>query len=118
MFETSVYRKASNAEIALSTSPRRSCVKALLSRITTHYSNAEARNQEWGYPHRRYRISQRPHITDGETIPPTCRALPYVKNVSELVARHSHPFHFVIAHKTHQITSGYASKCEEPIANI
>ncbi len=33
-------------------SRKRSCVTALFSRITTHCSNAEARNQERSYPHR------------------------------------------------------------------
>ncbi len=56
-FETSVYRKATNADIVLhydSNSPashKRSCVTALFSRITAHCSNADARNQERSYLH-------------------------------------------------------------------
>ncbi len=91
-FETSVYRKAANADIVLhydSNSPashKRSCVTALFSRITTHCSNAEARNQERSYLHRlfdsngyplnfikrvlRHRNSQPPPTTNGKTAPP------------------------------------------------
>ncbi len=100
-FETSVYRKATNADIVLhydsnsSARHTRSCVIALFNRITTHCSNAEARNQGRNYLHRlfdsnghplnfinrtlRHRNSQPPSITNGETVPSTWRALPYAK---------------------------------------
>ncbi len=57
-FEALVYRKATNADIVLHydsnspTSHKRSCMTALFSRITTHCSNAAARNQERNYLHR------------------------------------------------------------------
>ncbi len=117
-FETSVYRKATNAHIVLhydSNSPashKRSCMTALFSRITTHCSNAEARNQERSYLHRQCLpallhqtciTSPDPSISfyyqRRDCPPPTWRALPYVKNVSELIARHLRPFNFFIAHK-------------------
>ncbi len=57
LFETSVYRKAANANVVLhydgtsQISHKCSCVKALSSRITTHYSGTETRNQERNYLH-------------------------------------------------------------------
>ncbi len=85
-------------------------------RITTHCSNAEAHNQERNYLRRlfdsngyplnfikralRHRNSQPPPTTNDETVCPTWRALPYVKNVSELIARHLRPFIFFIAYMT------------------
>ncbi len=91
--EASVYRKATNADIVLhydSNSPashKRSCMTALFSRITTHCSNTEARNQERNYLHGlfdsngyplnfikralRHQNSQPPPNTNGETVPPT-----------------------------------------------
>ncbi len=97
-----VYRKATNADIVLhynSNSPashKRSCVTALL--ITTHGSNAEARSQEMNYLHRLFDNNDYPlyfinvpcvnpllRPTGRLPPPPTWRALPYIKNVSELI---------------------------------
>ncbi len=43
-------------------------------------------------PH--YRNSQTPPLSNGEIVPPQRRVLPYVKSVSELIARHHRTFHF------------------------
>ncbi len=127
-FETSAYRKATNADIVLhydSNSPashKRCCATALFSRSTTHCSSVEARKQERNYLHRlfgdnsysfnfikralRHRNRKHPPIPNGETAPSTWRALPYNKHVSELIARHLRPFNFVIAHKPTQSLRG------------
>ncbi len=54
-FETSVYRKETNADVVLHfdsdhpTCHKRSCIKALLGRVDTHCSSVEARRQEKTY---------------------------------------------------------------------
>ncbi len=128
-----MYRKATNADIVLHkncnslASHKRSCVTGLFSRITTQCSNAEARNQEKSYLHSngyplnfikralRHQNSQPPPTTNGESAPPTWRALPYVKNVSELIARHLHPFNFFIYHKPTKLLRGTLVNLKDPL---
>ncbi len=47
--------------------------------------------------------------------PPTWRALPYVKNVSELIARHLRPFNFFIAHKPTKSLRGMLVNVKYPL---
>ncbi len=47
--------------------------------------------------------------------PPTWQALPYVKNVSERIARHLRPFNFFIAHKPTKSLRGTLVNVKDPL---
>ncbi len=124
-FETSVYRKVTNADIVLhydSVSPAsQKClnVTPLLGRIKTHCSNAKACNQEGNYLHRPfgnngyslnfikralpYWNTQPPPITNGETVPSPVPDLPYVKTSQNWLPETSN---FVIAQKPIKLSRG------------
>ncbi len=65
-------------------------------------------------PH--YRNSQTPPTTNGETVPPPRRALPYVKGVSELIARHHRTFNF--AHNPTKSLQGILVKVKDPLPTL
>ncbi len=112
-FETSDYRKATSADNVLQYDSN--CLaRHKCSRITNHCSNGVQATRKGTtstdssvtmvsrliFIKRalRYQYSQPHPTTNGETVPKTCRALPYAKNVSKRIARHLRPFNFVIAH--------------------
>ncbi len=124
-FDTSVYRKATNAGIVLhydSNSPaslKCSSVTSLFNRIKSHCSNANARNHDRNYLHQRsgntayplnfiacalrHRNSQPPPTTNGETVLPTWPEFSYAK---KLIARRFQPFNFAIPHKPIRLLRG------------
>ncbi len=59
-----------------------------------------------------------PDTTNGETVPPTWWALPYVKHVSELNARHRHPFNFSTAHKPTKSFRGILVNEKDPLPTM
>ncbi len=65
-----------------------------------------------------YQNSQPPPTTNGETVPPTWWALPYVKHVSELNARHLHPFNFSTAHKPTKSLRGILVNVKDPLPTM
>ncbi len=122
--ETSVYRKSTHSDVVLNfhskslVSHKRSCIKALFSRLHTHCSTPVARKAEQtylykmlksnGYPINFIRQATRPprgttttSNEPGNAQPTIWRSLSYIQGISESVARRLNPYNVKIAHKPH-----------------
>ncbi|BHF74077.1 hypothetical protein SprV_0401716100 [Sparganum proliferum] len=115
--KTTVYRKATNTPQVLSYHSnhplchKRSCVRSLYKRADTHCSEPADKAAELhylrrmftstGYPHSFAECSRLSRPTKKSTAnqPKVWRALPYIANVSEAVARILQPLGIGIAHK-------------------
>jgi hypothetical protein len=130
--ETSIFRKDTNTDKVLHfdslhpTIHKRSCVKTLYDRITTHCSTPESRKEEKcfleklfennGYPRAfinsctRNRRRDPPQVNSNKWV-----SLPYIRNVSEATARILKPFGFNIAHKPMQTIGRTLSNLKDRI---
>ncbi len=139
--ETSVYRKSTHSDVVLnfhSNSPvshKRSCIKALFSRLYTHCSTPVARKAEKaylyemlqsnGYPINFIKQATRPArgttttSNEPENAPPTIwRSLPYIQGISESVARRLNPYNVKIAHKPHSALRSNLVHVKDPIPTL
>ncbi|BHF60453.1 hypothetical protein SprV_0100341800 [Sparganum proliferum] len=130
--KTKVLRKATNTMQVLNfnsnhpISHKRSCVRTLYWRVETHCSEPEDKIAELQYLRRVFKANgyprnfvnrcirkrdKRPNRTDTKS----CRALPYVKNVSEAVGRLLPPLGVGVAHRPEATIRRQLMKPKDPL---
>ncbi|XP_059495631.1 uncharacterized protein LOC125446408 isoform X2 [Stegostoma tigrinum] len=130
--QTSVYRKTTHTDQILNyrtnhpNTHKRSCIRTLFQRATTHCSTEELRRAEEnhlysvfkknGYPMNTVRrfLSNKPKQTD-KTGPETIITLPYIKDISEMNARLLGPLGIMVAHKPTNTLKQQLMNLKDPI---
>ncbi|XP_060679282.1 uncharacterized protein LOC132813914 [Hemiscyllium ocellatum] len=134
-FTTRVHRKTTHTDQVLnyesnhSNTHKRSCIRTLFKRATTHCSTPELRKEEEehlykvfaknGYPRNFINrcLRERPRNEDMPQ-PKGLATLPYIRSVSELTARLLRPLGLITAHKPTATLRQQLTRTKEPIPNM
>nr|VZH99637.1 unnamed protein product [Spirometra erinaceieuropaei] len=130
--KTKVFRKITNTTQILnfnSNHPichKRSCVRTLFRRVETHCSEPEDKVAESQYLRRVFRVNGYPRNFVNQCLrkrderqnradPKVWRAIPYIKNVSEVVSRLLVPLGVVVAHRLEVTMRRQVMKPKDPL---